>query len=442
MLYEEFDPSKIPFQQQVIYDLNQSYDYDFGTHEILLSGAIGSAKTTLMAFLVMDHCFKYVRAKALLGRLSMPELKETIFQEICEMIPEHFEEGRDYKINETKASIDFCNGSRIISRSWSDKRYRKVRSLNLTCAAIEELTENEDLEFYQEIKYRVGRSATIPEKFIVSATNPDGPSHPAYEYFINSKSPQVHVYYSKTEDNPFLPKSYVDQLLRDLDPKMARRMLFGEWVDVFQESIYYSYHKENDIADIYKVDDSLPKIMTFDFNIGVGKPMSMLVMQEDKKGAFHCFDEIVVEGFRTLNMLEEAVNKPWFHGHFILCGDATGRARSTNSNRSDWEIIEKFMSDHPNVTYEVQVPRANPPIRARHNIVNAYLLNALNEVRLFIYDPCKTLREGLLKTAFKKGSSNVEDDSKYYQHITTALGYAVYFRNLLSKRKPSHVREF
>jgi hypothetical protein len=355
------------------------------------------------------------------------------------MIPDELEEGkeRDYWTNDTKASIYFRNGSRIISRSWSDKRYKKVRSLNLTMAIIEELTENEHLEFYQEIKYRVGRSSHVQEKLIVSATNPDSPAHPAYDYFVKSESPERHVYYSKTDDNPFLPSAYVTQLRRDLDHKMARRMLNGEWLDIAEENIYYSYEPErNDKNTDYIINPKEPIILSFDFNIGEGKPMSMIAMQEDSEGVIHCFDEIVVGGFRTLNMCEEISTKDWFKGKIILCGDATGRARDTRSNRSDWEIIEKFMATSPAISYEMSVPRSNPPIRARHNIVNAYLFNSLNEVRLFLYDNCKVARKGLLRTAFKRGSSTVEDDSKPWQHITTALGYAVYNRNLMRNRKP------
>lgn len=439
MLYEEFDPEPIDFQQRVIFDINNEFDYSKGVHEILLSGAIGSAKTTLMAFVGLDHCFKYPGARVLLGRRALPDLKETIYNEIVDMIPETMQEGRgkDYWTNETKASIGFCNGSRIMSRSWQDKRYKKVRSLNITCALIEELTENDDLQFYDEIKFRVGRSEAIDEKLIVSATNPDSTRHPAYDYFFSSNHPLRHVYLSRTVDNPFLPESYVRNLMEDLDPKMAMRMLEGKWVNIYEDSIYYAYNEERNFRETdYQWSDRLPKIITFDFNIAVGKPMSMLVMQQDSKGVYHAFDEIVIEGFRTQDMCDEMSTRDWFKGPLIVCGDATGRHKDTRSKKSDWEIIEAFLANSPSVTYTMQVPRANPPIRSRHNIVNAYLINSLNEVRLLIYKKAKMLRKGLINTAFIKGSSTIEDDTKAYQHITTALGYAIHIRNKFKNDKP------
>jgi hypothetical protein len=73
------------------------------------------------------------------------------------------------------------------------------------------------------------------------------------------------------------------------------------------------------------------------------------------------------------------------------------------------------------------VPRSNPPIRERHNIVNAYCTNSINQHRLFIYEKCKILNEGMKLTALKKGAEYIEDDSKEYQHVTTALGYRVVY---------------
>ena len=73
----------------------------------------------------------------------------------------------------------------------------------------------------------------------------------------------------------------------------------------------------------------------------------------------------------------------------------------------------------------MEVPRSNPPIRERHNIVNAYCCNSLKQIRLFVYAKCKTLHEGFNLTALKKGAEYIEDDSKEYQHITTAAGYRI-----------------
>jgi len=68
---------------------------------------------------------------------------------------------------------------------------------------------------------------------------------------------------------------------------------------------------------------------------------------------------------------------------------------------------------------------SNPPIRTRHNLVNSYCLNANGKRRLFVYEKAKTCDEGLRLTRLKPGGAYIEDDSKHYQHVTTAIGYGI-----------------
>lgn len=442
--FSNFDPHEIAWQYEAIKKFNHA-NYDSGVQEFLMSGAVGSAKTTLASHLAIKHCLKYPNAKLLIGRQTLPDLKETIFESICSQLlnDENLKEGVHYKIVTTRAHIYFKNGSKMISGYWRDKRYKKFRSLDLTGAIIEELTENNDQESeaYREIKKRIGRRKSIREKFIISLTNPDSPKHWAYKYFISQPSVDRHVIYSKTEDNKFLPESYIEQLKRDLDPKMARRMLYGEWVEVDSEGIYYQYKSDiHYIRKDYEIDMRSPICISFDFNIGDGKPYSVLISQYKKtyldsknyKISFNCFDEVVIHTARTESIMEEIASRGYFDlGLKInIYGDATGKARSTSSNRSDYDIIKEFLSKYKDkegrpLTFVLKVPLSNPEVRKRHNLVNAYLLNSLGEKRITLYTKCETLDEGLRLTDFKKGSQTIENDNNRWQHITTALGYMI-----------------
>jgi hypothetical protein len=146
-----------------------------------------------------------------------------------------------------------------------------------------------------------------------------------------------------------------------------------------------------------------------------------------QNGAFHVFSEVVIHGARTDDVMDEFFNRGIVRPDrmYQVDGDASGRNRSTNSKRSDYDIICARLNQE-GIKYSYKVRLSNPPIRLRHNIVNAYCMNANKEVRLFVHN-CKTVDEGLRLVAFKKGASLVEDDgpNKPYQHISTALGYAV-----------------
>jgi hypothetical protein len=366
----------------------------------------------------------------------MPDLKRTIFQTVVDHIADL--DQSMYEVNETKASIRFNNGSEIISTSWADKKAKKARSLQLSGIGFEEVTENDDKDkkAYDELRLRVNRLPHVPEQIIIAATNPDSPSHWAYKHWVVSKETNRHVYYSVTTDNPFLPATYIEQLKSDLDPKMAERMLYGKWIEIEDEVIYYAYSRDRNYRDYdYKVNEHLPIYFTYDFNIGAGKPMSCCFFQIIGD-TFHFFDEVVIDGARTENTLEEAASRGLFDlsNTYYCNGDAAGKHRDTRSNQSDYDIIDSFLKRHrkPDGTflqYARQIPSANPPIRDRHNIVNAYCLNLNKEVRLFVYKKAATLDEGMRLTKLRPGSQYIEDDSKRYQHITTALGYAVHYHN-------------
>lgn len=442
----EFDPRYIPWQAKVFNEM-QDYDYSDGkVHEVLLSGAVGSAKSIFMANAGVKHCLQYPRAGLGVCRRSMPDLKASIFSIIYQHINPDMVYKKDYTLREAQGYIRFKNGSEITSRSWADRRATKSRSLAFSSMLLEEVTENDDIDklAIEELILRAGRLPHVPENFILAATNPDSPSHWAYKRWIKSKNPLRHVYFSITSDNPFLPPGYLAKILTDLDPKMARRMAFGEWLDILGETVYHQYGDHNEIELNYQVDTNLPIQFSFDFNIGQGKPLSVIFYQV-VDGAFHFFEEVVVFGSRTESALEEAAERGLFgyDTSYFCTGDYAGHHGDTRENISDYQIIESFMqrirrSDGSPVSFARRtVP--NPPVRKRHNKVNAYLRNALGAVRVFVYPKAKTLREGFRLVKLKKGADYIEDDSKHYQHITTAAGYAICYHDVMTKSKKSEI---
>jgi hypothetical protein len=246
-----------------------------------------------------------------------------------------------------------------------------------------------------------------------------------------------------------LPKGYISELERNLDPKMALRMLEGQWLPINREVIYYGYSKEaggNYRAESYVVDPQLPVEISFDFNIGHGKPMSACLYQYSKD-QFHFFADAVVHGADTADIMEEIASRGHLEHNtrYFIHGDASGKHRDTRSKRSDYDIIDQYLSkyvtrDGRKLMYQMQVPLANPPVRTRHNTVNSYLKNAKGQVRLFVYEGADVLDEGFRLTKLKPGGQYIEDDKPYYQHVTTAAGYGVLSTLTHFNRKPQGTR--
>jgi hypothetical protein len=219
----------------------------------------------------------------------------------------------------------------------------------------------------------------------------------------------------------------------------------GRWVEVSSDGVYHQYDRSQNYIDAhYEIDTALPVILTWDFNIGEGKPLSVAVCQyRPSDDTFHVGFEVVIEGMRTEDSCEELAGRGLldFPTDYIVCGDATGKHKDTRSRRSDYEIIVDFLSNYKSrhggqVAFQKLVPLANPPVRDRHNLVNAYLCNAEGRRRLFVYKDAPTVDKGLRLTRLLDSGRYIEDDSKPYQHVTTSIGYAVNAVKTYLKRQP------
>lgn len=436
---QTFNPEAIPYQWKVTNLIRSDWDYSKGNLEILLSGSYGSAKSIEMAHLAITHCMNNEKAVAMLARKSMPDLKATIFKECIEHLDEGDNpnvkrpliEGKDYWVNNSGApSITFSNGSRIETISWADKKYKKGRSRKFSFLVIEELTENniDDREAFMTLKARLRRLPHVKENVLIAATNPDAPSHWVHKYFIDDSSPTKFVFKSVTSDNPFLDPVYIEQLKKDLDPKAIQRYIYGEWVELTKDMVYYNYDHDRNFSK-EKPPESDTLLIAHDFNIGSGKPMS-LACSVKVGNVYHIMKCFHVEGARTLDIMEEMASSEILDRYkkIVVYGDASGKNRDTRSIKSDYDIIKGFLANYKKkngeaLIFEMKVPLANPPLRRRHNIVNAYFLNDNKDVRIIVYD--KWIDEGFKLTSFKKNADMIEDDSLPQQHVTTAIGYMI-----------------
>jgi hypothetical protein len=429
--FQQINPHAIKWQFGVIKTIN-NFDYSKGVLQILLSGSVGSAKSSIGAHCLAKHLLKNKGARALVLRRTLKDLKRTFWRLLLDHISDISHVVRVY--NKSEMRIVFKNGSEVLGDSYDDMNLEKFRSLELSFALIEEATES-NRELYRAVFMRLGRVLTVKENIMMTITNPDGLSHYLYTDLIESTKQNVKVIYSLTSDNKFLPDWYIDELKSNLDEKMAQRMLYGQWVDIASEGVYYNYEKERNFKDSYVINPNYPICIAHDFNIGKGKPMSTAAGQfiDD---TWHWFKSYHVEGANTHKIMEEMAGDGLFENKnmFIIYGDATGRSRDTRSIVNDYEIIEEFLEayerqDGSKLEFEIDVPRSNPPIKKRHNLVNAYFQNMKGKIRCFIYDDW--LDRGFRLTKFSKDSLILEDDSLAEQHATTAIGYAI-VRNDLS----------
>ena len=433
---QEYSPDHIPWQRECI-DFYNGFDFSQGVLEMLLSGSVGSAKSVQAVHMMWLHAINNPGSKTLVLREVLKDLKRTIWP----LIIGHYSDAPHIvkSYNKSEMKITLTNGSEIIADSYHDGDLEKFRSLELSMAVIEEASES-NRKLYEAVYMRLGRCVGVNENIFLTLTNPDGLDHYLYTDIIEKEGGLKKVFYSLTEQNPFLPKWYVENLKKNLDEKMALRMLKGQWVDIFTEGVYYNYDPQvNFKSEEYKINENEPIYIAHDFNIGKGKPMSCALGQIINE-TWHWFKSYHVEGARTLNIMEEMANDNVFEysNFFIVNGDATGRSRDTRSIKSDYDIIEEFLAnykrqDNSSLEFEIDVPRSNPAIKKRHALTNASFKNMNDEINFYTYD--KWVNTGFMRTKFKKDSYVIEDDSLPEQHVTTAIGYSIYRHSIVGDNK-------
>lgn len=429
--FTEYDPYELPWTARAIEDVFHNYDYSKGIHEILCSGTVGSGKSLFGAHVAIRDIVEDSNSRWLLGRVSLPDAKNTIAQTMHDHIEGDFVEGEDYDFNIVKQKWEFRNGAEMFVKTWHNKRFKSFRSLKISGAIIEEATENDEQnefwQIYDTLYSRLGR-AKANKNILMTLTNPDSPAHPLYKrVIIGSETDNLkHVFYSDARENKFLEDWYLDNLIKNLSPIEIARLIEGRWVVDPKGGIYYNYNRERNFRnESYIFDLDYPIDLMHDFNIGIGKPMSMAVGQKIG-GTFHIAQTFIVEGADTHEIMQEAFSSGILSKGVLyrIYGDASGKNRDTKSKTTDYEIIKNFLKRN-RISHEMCVPLANPPQRRRHNRVNAKCCNYEGKVQLYIYKEAEMADTGFTLTKLKKGGQYLEDDTLKEQHVTTAIGYRI-----------------
>ena len=266
--------------------------------------------------------------------------------------------------------------------------------------------------------------------------NPEDPDSATQQRFIENPPENSRITKINYRDNPWFPQVLEEERLHDLkhcDEHMYKHIWEGECITKTGLEIYYGFDRHIHVTKEVEQDTHLPILWSHDFNIGEGKPMSSCLCQikkgEDTNGTvrpeLHVFDEIILETADTNDAATEFKAR-YKTDNVVVYGDASGKAKDTRSKKTDYIIIAEHGFNRQ------KIPKANPPIRDRHNAVNALLKNAEGDVRVKIHPRCKTLIKGLESVRLKPGSQYLEEET-YPQHVTTAFGYLIHYEFPIKK---------
>lgn len=401
---------------------HQSQALTSGKKEVFLAGGVGAGKTQIGSLWAIKKVMQTPEdVYGLIVSNTYNQLYDTTIRSFYGLLsdarfhvnPKNIPRGRG------PADLMIHNGNhwvRVLLRSL--EHYERLSGLEVGWYWADEVWQTKQ-EAIDILNARL-RDRRMPTPQALFTTTLDDPTTWMYTRFVeNYEADLQDVIYAKTEQNPHLPEGYLHALKSTYSEATFRRMVLAEWVALDSERIYTSFKRELHVEE-FETDLFLPIWWTHDFNIGYGKPMSSCLIQYHPTSQIFCVvDEIILERSDTNDAVSEFRNRYREFDNVVIYGDATGNSRDTRSKATDYEILAKAGFANQ------RVPRANPPIRERHNVVNALLQDANGKVRIKIHPRCRTLIKGLETTKLKKGGSYIEDDSAREQHVTTALGYCL-----------------
>jgi hypothetical protein len=217
-------------QEYCVYYLNDS-----ATTEIIYGGAAGGGKSALGVLRLIEQAQRYPQTRWLMGRSKLKTLKETTLNTFFELSSK-LKLTDQYKYNDQNSTINWTNGSQILLKDLysypADPNFDSLGSLEITGAFIDECNQISYKAWQivqSRIRYKLNEYNLMPK--MLGTCNPS--KNWVYSEFYNpyiKKELSNHRRFIQAlpTDNPFLPKTYLESLLK-LDQASKERLYFGNW---------------------------------------------------------------------------------------------------------------------------------------------------------------------------------------------------------------------
>jgi hypothetical protein len=327
--------------------------------------------------------------------------KEIAWEMLISQIPSDYIE----RTNETSLTINFLNGSSISLKGAEKPDNLRGRSLNF-------VVMDEFADMRKEAWFEVIRpSLSDRQGGALFIGTPKGRNH-FYDLWgkgvDHDDGWSSHQYTTLEGGN--VPSAEIESAKADLDERTFEQEYGAKFVN-YSGIIYYNFKREESVAR--HTDDIGVIHVGMDFNID---PMSAVLMARHGD-TLHVFDEIVLFGSNTDEMVDEIRQRYGRQSRVIIYPDPASRQRKTSAGgRTDLSILQ-------NAGFEVRAKTSHSQIRDRINAVNARLQSSDGKRRLYVDPKCKKVIESLERHTYKEGTSQPEKDG--FDHMNDALGYAV-----------------
>lgn len=401
---------------------------------IALTGGRMSGKTTHSILGVLIECLRK-KSRVCFFRETKDTLDESLKAELSNIIAEYFPQ-RGIVVQKDK--ILFANGSYIFFKGLKDVNTSSIENLKgiATSTDIFMIDEAQAVsKAVWDVLIPTLRKEGCVLIVVYNRINNNLPVEDALFLDYESKTAPEGTYFVEVNYPELIPYGLISktaleraELLKKYKPDDYRMIYLNQPPDISSRAVVKYFNNENICNINYLPDEDL--ILTMDFNVD---PMMWCVCHKDDKNLYQ-FDEIVIDNCTTQDAINEFINRyPDHKGNIILCGDASGNYRKTQSNQSDYVICKNALMKHGYEKILQNTRPFNPPINQRVKAFNQLVYDDNGERHYFVSDNCKWTLYNLRNLLYKEGTSIIDlptpariqadNNLKYIGHIFDAISY-------------------
>ena len=377
------------------------------------SGPIGSGKSQALCQETIRLAYVNPGRSGLIGAPTYPMLRDATQASLLQVLSEN---GIPFELNKAEQVLTFTDtGSRVLFRAVEE--FDRLRGTNLAWFGVDELTYCPEGAWLQlEARLRDPLAGRLCGFAVWTPKGRDW----VWRRWIERKVDGYEVILARAFENRFvldrIPDFY-ERLRSSYDEKFFAQEVLGEYVHQTEGLVYHAFDRVAHVKDV-EVEAGRPLLWALDFNV---TPMSSVVAQR-ADGRLRVIDEIVLRRATTVEACEEFLNRYGDHrGGVVIYGDASGNRMQTTGS-SDYQMVREAFT-RAGVSFTYRVPKANPAVRERTNLMNVML----REGAIEISSRAKQLLLDFEEVEYKADSTVIDKERDPKRtHMSDALGYLVW----------------
>lgn len=404
---------KHPVQSELLHDFDT-----LKPRNMIVAAGRRSFKTERFAKrLLIGECLKTGNEGKLYyaGAPTRMQAKAIFWDDIKRLAPKR----RIKRIREVELKIEFDTGASI--RVIGLKEFKRIQGQLMHGIVITEYQDCDPGVYNESIEPMINDT----RGWCIKEGRPLGKNH-FFDDFLKGKQ-KTHLwrsYHWTSED--ILSREQISEAKTNLAKPDYEREYRASF-DSGSQRPYYAYTEKNNKRMQYI--PGIPVIVACDFN-AQEKPMSWAIGQSVKQGSTETTYWHKALSFQFTNTItmcgilhEEYLSSlpSGYPKQIIFYGDYAGKKHTSNSSKSDWDIIAEYFSNKADIKF-----RYRPCLSIRDSIAstNGRLCNSKGERRQFV-DPenCLELIKDWEYCSWKDNGRELNDKDPLRTHLCRAVDY-------------------